>query len=192
MVCIHEAASSNLARSTISSFALKFLGFSPQQVPSFKTDIVIAKPVEVDSVELDSDLSLRKARRFGIIFLIYTIVLPFIVLLIPEDEFPASTGPIEAFSWLMLFLMPIELLLLYISYRHFRKKPELSNIMGPAILMYTFAVIPSIYAFVIGFIGSNLRGIAIPLGLALSLIGFWFVWMFLPNLQENITRSDDY
>ena len=153
---------------------------------------MIAKPIEMDSVGLDSNLSLRKARLFGIIFLIYTLVLPFIVLLIPEDEFPVSTGPIEAFSWLMLFLMPIELVLLYISYRHFKKKPELPNIMGPAMLMYIFAVAPSIYAFVIGFIGSNLRGIAIPLGLAFSLIGFWLVWIFLPNLQENINRSDDY
>jgi len=153
---------------------------------------MIAKAVEVDFMEPDSKPSLRKARLLGIIFLIYTIVLPFIVLLIPEDELPVSTGPIEAFSWLMLFLMPIELLLLYISYRHFRKKPELPNIMGPAMLMYMFAVIPSIYAFVIGFIGSNLRGIAIPLGLALSLIGFWLIWIFLPNLQENINRSDDY
>lgn len=62
--------------------------------------------------------------------------------------------------------------------------------MGPAVLMYMFATIPSIYAFVIGFIGSTLRLIAIPLGLTFSLVGFWLTWMLLPNLWENIHVSD--
>jgi len=55
-----------------------------------------------------------------------------------------------------------------------------------------FATIPSIYAFIIGFIGSNLRRIAFPLGLALSFIGFWLAWMFISNLWENMQVSDDY
>ena len=143
-------------------------------------------------MEPDSMSSLRKARLLGIIFLIYTIVLPFIVLLIPEDQFPVSTGPIEAFSWLMLFLMPIELLLLYISYRYFRKKTESRNIMGPAVIMYMFAVIPSIYGFIIGFIGSTLRSFAIPLGFTISIIGFGLAWMLISKLWENIQVSDDY
>ena len=140
----------------------------------------------------DSTSSLRKARLLGIIFLIYTVVLPFIVLLIPEDEFPASTGPIEAFSWLMILLMPVELLLLYIFYRHFVRKPDLDNIMAPAILMYMFAVIPSIYAFIIGFIGSTLRSFAIPLGFTVSLVGFGLAWMFVSKLWEKSHSSDDY
>ncbi len=143
-------------------------------------------------MERDSKPSLRKVRLLGIIVLIYTIVLPLIVLLIPEDEFPASTGPIEAFSWLMILLMPVEILLLYIFYRHFGRKSDLDNIMSPAILMYTFAVIPSIYAFVIGFIGSTLRSFAIPLGFTISLIGFGLATMFISKLWENIQVSDDY
>ena len=144
----------------------------------------------MDSVKPDSKSSLRRARLLGIVFLAYSIVLPFIVLLIPESELPVSTGPIEVFSWLMIFLMPLEILLIYVFYRFFRKRSELGNIMGPAALMYMFATIPSIYAFVIGFIGSTLRLIAIPMGLTFSLVGFWFTWMLLPNLWENIHVSD--
>ncbi|MHA1135093.1 MAG: hypothetical protein ACTSSE_01255 [Candidatus Thorarchaeota archaeon] len=147
----------------------------------------------MESVKPDYKPTLRKARLLGIIFWVYSIVMPFVILLIPESELPASTGPIEAFSWLMIILMPIQILLLYGSYRHFRNKSELDNIMGPAVLMYMFAIIPSIYAFVIGFIGSSLGRIAIPLGLTISLVGFGLAWMFLSNLWENRFASDsDY
>ena len=143
----------------------------------------------MDSVKPGSKSSIRKARLLGIIVLTYSLVLPFIVLLIPESELPVSTGPIEVFSWLMILLMPIEILLIYVFYRHFGKKPEL-GIMAPAILMYTFAMVPSLYAFIIGFIGSALRLIAIPLGLTFSLVGFMLAWMFLSNLWEGIVSSN--
>ena len=146
----------------------------------------------MESVKPSGKSSLRKARLFGVIFLIYSIVIPFVILMIPESELPASTGPIEAFSWLMILLMPIELLLLYIFYRYFRSKSDLDNIMAPAILMYMFAVIPSIYAFVIGFIGSTLRSFAIPLGFTVSLVGFGLAWMFVSKLWEKSHSSDDY
>ena len=133
----------------------------------------------------DNGSQLRKARLLGVVFLAYAIVLPFIILLIPESEFPVSTGPIELFSWLMMLLMPIEILLIYLSYRHFGKRSDLVNIMGPSVLMYTFASVPSIYAFIIGFVGSNLRLIAIPLGLAFSLIGFWLASMYSSKLWET-------
>lgn len=136
--------------------------------------------------------TLRTARLFGIIFLAYSTVMPFIILLIPESDLPIGTGSTDVISWLMILLMPIELLLLYATYRHFGRKSELDNIMGPAILIYMFAMIPSIYAFIIGFIGSTLRSFAIPLGLTISLIGFGLAWMFISNLWENITASDDY
>ena len=145
----------------------------------------------MESVKPDNKPSLRKARLLGIVFLAYSIVLPFIIFLIPELELPVSTGPSEVISWLMMLLMPIEILLLYVTYRHFGKKSKLDNIMAPAILMYMFATIPSIYAFVIGFIGSNLRFIAIPLGFGASLVGFWLTWMFLSNLWENRLVLDD-
>ena len=118
--------------------------------------------------------------------------MPFIILLIPESDLPVGSGSSDVISWLMIFLMPVELLLLYFSYRHYSKKSEFDNIMGPAILMYMFAMIPSIYAFVIGFIGSSLRSIAIPLGLTISLVGFGLAWMFISNLWDHFTTSEGY
>jgi hypothetical protein len=153
---------------------------------------MIMKAVEVDFMEPGSKPSLRKARLLGIIFLIYAIVLPFVVLLVPESELPASTGPVEAFSWLLIFLMPVDILLIYVTYCHLGKKSESGNIMGPAILMYMFAVAPSIYGFLIGFIGSAVGSIAIPVGLTISLVGFGLAWMLLSKLWENIHTSDDY
>jgi hypothetical protein len=144
----------------------------------------------MESVEPSGKLSIRNARLLGIVFLAYSIVVPFISFLIPESELPVSTGPIESFSWLMILLMPVEILLLYVSYRNFGKNPELDNIMAPAILMYIFATAPAIFGFVIGFIGSTLRLIAIPLGMAFSLVGFWLAWMFISTLWETITSSN--
>jgi hypothetical protein len=145
----------------------------------------------MESVKPDNEAPLRKARLLGIVYLVSAIVLPLIILLIPESELPVSTGPIEVFSWLMILLMPIEILLIYASYRYFRKRSELGNIVGPAALMYVLAIAPSIYAFIIGFIGSALRFIAIPLGLTVSLVGFWLTWMFLTNLWENIQVTEN-
>ena len=144
----------------------------------------------MESAKSDNTPTLRKARLPGIVFLAYSMVMPFIIFLIPASELPVSTGPSEVFSWMLMLLMPIIILLIYISYRYFRKKPELDNIYGPANLMYMFAMIPSIYAFIIGFIGSNLRFIAIPFGLGVSIVGFWLAWMFVSSLWETITFSN--
>jgi hypothetical protein len=86
--------------------------------------------------------------------------------------------------------MPIEILLIYVTYRFFRKRSELGNIMGPAALMYVLALAPSIYAFIIGFIGLALRLIAIPLGLTFSLAGFLLASMFVSTLWDTITSSN--
>ena len=187
---------SNLARSTIPSLAFNFLGTHPHQILNIKTKLTIAKVEEMESVKSSGKLSIRKAKLLGIVFLAYSIVLPFIILLIPESELPVGTGP-SVVSWLMILLMPIEILLIYVFYhvfyRHFGKKSKLGNIMGPAVLMYTLATIPSVYAFVIGFTDPALRLIAIPLGLTFSLVGFWLAWMFVSNLWENRFVSDsDY
>jgi hypothetical protein len=144
----------------------------------------------MSSMKSDNDSQLRQARLLGIIFLAYAIVLPFVILLLPESELPASTGPIELLSWLMMLLMPIEIFLIHLSYRHFGKKSEMANIMGPSVLMYTFASVPSVYAFVIGFVGSNLRLIAIPLGLVFSFIGFWLALVYSSRLWEKMKTSD--
>ncbi|MHA2424499.1 MAG: hypothetical protein ACXAEF_06910 [Candidatus Thorarchaeota archaeon] len=144
----------------------------------------------MDSVRQSGMSSIRKARLLGVLFLVYAIVMPFIILLIPESELPGGTSSPEVISWLMIILMPMEILLIYLSFRHFRKRTDLGNIMAPAVLMYTFATIPSIYAFVIGFIGSNLRPFAIPLGLVFSLVGFWLTSMYLSKLWETTTTDN--
>lgn len=141
----------------------------------------------MDSAKPDSKSSLSKARLLGIVYLVSAIVIPFVVLLIPESELPASTGPFEVFSWLMILLMPIEILLIYVSYRFFRKRSDLGNIIGPAALMYVLAIAPSIYAFIIGFNGSTLRLIAIPLGLTFSLVGFLLAFRFVSTLWDTIS-----
>ena len=143
----------------------------------------------MESVEPSGMLSIRNARLFGIIFLAYSIVLPFIILFLPKPEVSVNLGT-TALSWLMICLMPIELLLLYAFYRYYRNKPDLDNIMGPAILMYMFATIPSIYTFVIGFTNPSLESLAIPLGLVFSLLGFLFALRFVSNLWEKITSSN--
>ena len=145
----------------------------------------------MESVKPSGESLIRKARLLGIVYLVCAIVIPFVILIIPESELPVSTGPSEVFSWLLILLMPIEILLIFVLYRHFKKKPELDNIMGPAALMYVLAIAPSIYAFIIGFIGSALRLIAIPLGLTFSLGAFWLSWMFLSNLWDNNYVSDN-
>ena len=144
----------------------------------------------MESTKPGSESSLRNARRIGFVYLASAIVLPFIILLLPESELPVSTGPSEVFSWLLILLMPIVILLIYVFYRFFRKRSELDNIMSPAVLMYLFATIPSIYATIIGFIGSALRYVAIPLGLMFSLVGFWLASMLVSNLWEAIQSSD--
>ncbi len=89
-----------------------------------------------------------------------------------------------------MILMPVEILLIYGFYRFFSKKGRFQNIMGPSVLMYMVATIPSIYAFIIGFIDSALRLIAIPLGLMISLVGLWLASMFVSKLWESFRASN--
>ncbi|MHA2211889.1 MAG: hypothetical protein ACW992_01870, partial [Candidatus Thorarchaeota archaeon] len=105
------------------------------------------------SVPSEIGSSLRKVRLTGIVFFAYVIVLPLITLLIPESEVPVNAGPLW-FPWLLVFLMPLEILLVYLIYRSFSKRIGTYNLMGPAILMYTLAIAPSIYSFLIGFLDS--------------------------------------
>jgi hypothetical protein len=51
----------------------------------------------MESVKPVNEAPLRKARLLGIVYLATAIVLPFVILLIPESELPVSTGPIEVF-----------------------------------------------------------------------------------------------
>jgi hypothetical protein len=143
----------------------------------------------LNSLQPDRGPSLRKVRLTGIVFFAYVIVLPFITLLLPESEVPVNTGSF-VLSWLLMFLMPIEILLVYVVYRLFSRRARMHNLMGPAVLMYMLATTPSIYAFIIGFIDSALRHVAILLGLLFSFCGFWLASMLLPRLWETIQSSD--
>ncbi|MHA1962000.1 MAG: hypothetical protein ACW99U_17475 [Candidatus Thorarchaeota archaeon] len=137
----------------------------------------------------NSGSSLRKVRLTGIVYLAFAVLLPCITLLMPESEFPVNTGPFW-FPWLLMFLMPLETLLIYLFYRFFSKRAGMHNLMGPAILMYMLATTPSIYAFIIGYVDSALRYIAILPGLLFSLGGFWLASMLLSRLSETIQVSN--
>lgn len=139
----------------------------------------------------ENEKPLRNARRMGILFLTYAIVFPFITLIVPEIESPVGTASIML-SWLMMFLMPVEILLIYVLYRFLGNRFGLSNFQGLAVLMYMFAIVPSVYAFVIGFTDSSLRSTAILLGLAFSLTGFSLALRLLSNHWDAITTNNQY
>lgn len=139
----------------------------------------------------ETEKPLRNARRMGIVFLTYAIVFPFITLIVPENESPVGTASVML-SWLMIFLMPVEILLIYMLYRFFGKRFGLNNFQGLAVLMYTFALAPSIYAFAIGFTDSSLRSVAIFMGLVFSLTGFWLALRLLSDHWDAVTANNQY
>ena len=145
--------------------------------------------VQMDSAISNSDSSIRNASRIRVVFIVYAIVLPLISLIIPESVLPVNTESL-LLSWVLIILMPIELLLIYMFYRLFERISESDNIMSPAILMYMVATIPSIYALIIGFTDSTLRLLAIPLGMTFSLTGLLIAAMFVSILWEKITTSN--
>ena len=147
---------------------------------------MIDNAIQMETEKPENESSLRNARRMGIVFLTYAIVFPFVTLIVPENEHPVGTGS-TILSWLMIFLMPVEILLIYVLYRYSGKRFGLNNFQALAVLMYTFAIAPSIYAFVIGFTDSTLRSVAIPMGLMFSLIGFWLALKLLSNHWDAIT-----
>ena len=145
--------------------------------------------VQMDSAISNSDSSIRNAHRIRVVFIVYASVLPLIGLIIPESVLPVNTEPL-LLSWVLIILMPIELLLIYVFYRLFERMSESDNIMSPAILMYMVATIPSIYALIIGFTDSALRLLAIPVGLTFSLTGLLIAAMFVSILWEKMTTSN--
>jgi hypothetical protein len=144
--------------------------------------------IELESLEPYNESMMRNARRLGLVFLAYAIGLPLLVLVF-EPLSPPDTGAV-LISWVLIMMMPIETLLVYGSYRFFSKKGRFQNIMGPAILMYTFGIAPSIYAFVIGFIYSDLRYIAISLGLMFSIVALWLSLTFISRLWDASKSTD--
>jgi hypothetical protein len=148
--------------------------------------VTTSPTIKMEATTSEYDSSLRKARRIGIIFLAYVMVLPLITLILPESTVPVDNGA-TILSWLLIFLMPIEILLIYGFYHYFGKRFGLANFQALAVLMYVLATAPSIYAFVIGFINSPLRLIATLVGLIFSLTGFWLVLMLLISYQDSST-----
>jgi len=140
----------------------------------------------METEKLENESTFRNTRRMGIVFLTYAIVFPFVTLIVPENELPVGIES-TILSWLMIFLMPIEILLIYALYRYSSKRFGLNNFQALAVLMYTFAIAPSIYAFVIGFTDSSLRTVAIPMGLMFSLTGFWLALKLLSNHWDALT-----
>ena len=128
---------------------------------------------------------LRSVKLLGRVFLAFSMVLPLIVLLIPESEIPVSTGPL-ILSWLMILLMPIEILLIYVVYHFLSKKPRQDNFMASAYIMYIIGTSPSIFGTIIAFTDSTLCHTAILLGLMFSLVGLGFAFRLSVNLWDNI------
>jgi cation transport ATPase len=145
---------------------------------------IIVINMEATTSEYDSPL--KKARRIRILFLTYVIVFPLITFILPENGLAVDFG-INMFSWLLFLLMPTELLLIYGFYLYAGKRFGLENLQGLAIPMYVFSTIPSIYAFIIGFLNSTLRLLAITIGLMFSLTGFWLASMLLSRCCEDST-----
>ncbi len=136
----------------------------------------------MDSVEPDVDTLLRKARRLGMIFVCYAIVLPIVAMLMPESGIPSGPSPI---SLAMIYLMPMEILLIFAFYLYFHNKTTSRNFIGIAVLMYTLGIAPSIYGFVIGFIDLAFRPIGPMLGLLFSIAGLGISFILSPRLLES-------
>jgi len=145
--------------------------------------------VQMDSTVSFDDSSLGNTNRIRLVFLVYAIVLPLVSLIIPESDLPGNTEPM-LLSWVLFVMMPIELLLIYVFFRFFERNTQWESIMGPAILMYMVATIPSIYALIIGFTDSALRLLAIPVGLTFSLTGLLIAAMFVSILGEKVSTSN--
>ncbi|MHA3962549.1 MAG: hypothetical protein AM325_003335 [Candidatus Thorarchaeota archaeon SMTZ1-45] len=145
--------------------------------------------VQMDSTISFDDSSLGNANRIRLVFLVYAVVLPLVSFIIPESDLPGNTNPLFL-SWVLLVMMPIELLLIYVFFRFFERSTQWESIMGPAILMYMVATAPSIYAFIIGFTDSALRLLAIPVGLTFSLTGLLIAAMFVSTLWEKVSTSN--
>ena len=145
--------------------------------------------MRMESTESYIDSSFENAKRLAVLFFVYAIILPFVSLILPESEYPV-TQSVTIFSWVFILLMPMELLALYVIYLVFRNRSISFDIMGPAVLMFIVATVPSIYAVVIGLINSPLRYLATSLGLIFSLVGLWLSLRFLSALKESVMTTN--
>ena len=138
---------------------------------------------------MQSELSIpRNVKVWALVSFIYIMVFVIFALIIPDSDLPVNTEPIFL-SWVLIILMPVEIFLIYSSYRFFIKRTDQHNLMGPAILMYIFSITPALYGFLIRILDSTLRTLAVPLGLTFSLVGYGLTTMLLPSLNESIHQS---
>ena len=131
----------------------------------------------------------RNVKFVMMVAFIYIMVINFFTLIIPDSDLPVITEPL-LFSWVLIVLMPLMIPLIYGFYRFYSKRTDLNTLMGPAISLYMFSIVPSIYAFIIGILDVILRPFAIPFGLVVSLIGYGFVCHLLPKLNETIQTTN--
>ena len=124
-------------------------------------------------------------RFFGIMYLAFAIMLPLISFMIPSPDDPTVVGP-SPLSLVMMVLMPIELLLVYAFYRVLGKRTTPQNITGIAILMFMTGIIPSVYAFLIGFTDPVLRIPGVLMGLSFGLAGVFLGWVLANRIWESI------
>ena len=141
--------------------------------------------MRMESTESYIDSSFGNAKRLLVLFFVYAIILPFVSLILPGSEYPV-TQSVTIISWVVILLMPMDLLLVYVIYWFFRRRTLTFDIMGPAVLMFVVATTPSIYAVVIGLINSPLRYVATSLGLIFSLVGLWLSLRFVSALKEQV------
>ena len=138
---------------------------------------------------MQSELSIpRNVKVWALVSFIYIMVFSIFGLIIPESDLPVNTEPIFL-SLVLIILMPVEILLVYSSYRFFIKRTDQHNLMGPAILMYIFSFAPALYGFLLRTLDATLSAFAVPLGLSFSLVGYGLTTMLLPSLNENIHQS---
>jgi hypothetical protein len=145
--------------------------------------------MRMESTESNNDQSFRNAKRLAVLFFVYAVSLPFVSLVLPGSGYP-PTPSVTIISWVVILMMPMELVFLYVIYWVFRKRSVQFDIMGPAVLMFVVATVPSIYTVVIGLISSPLRYLATALGLIFSLVGLWLSLRFLSALEELVVTTN--
>jgi hypothetical protein len=145
--------------------------------------------MRMESTESINDSSFGNAKRLAVLFFVYAVSLPFVSLVLPGSGYP-PTPSVTMISWVVILMMPMELLFLYVIYWVFRKRSVQFDYMGPAVLMFVVATVPSIYTIVIGLLDSPLRYLATALGLMFSLVGLWLSLRFLSALEESAVTTN--
>lgn len=136
-------------------------------------------------LELDVNEQIKKSRLFGVVFLIYSIVFPIVISLIPMNT---PTSEISSIEWLLLIMMPIDFIIVWILYTRFKQSTKMP-LLGKTILLYTIGVAPSIYGTILVFLNSNLKYFGIILGLVVSLTCIGWTLIRSPDMVLEESES---